>query len=204
MSSINTIFFDLGKVLLDFNWAEIVEEIRGNKDVSMDEVLDFLLQDSLLFDFETGKVETDFFLERLRGFLDYSGSVEQFQMHWNDIFTPMDENIRLMSRLVEKYNVGLISNINDSHKNWVEEKYPFLQQIPHRIYSSDVGHRKPDPEIYKIAMSRLGATPAESLFIDDMEENIKSASSIGISTIHVKPDTRLAGKLQELGIDADF
>lgn len=56
------------------------------------------------------------------------------------------------------------------------------------IDSSAVGVRKPDPAIYELTLERMGATPAETVFLDDHPANVEAAQALGITGIHVGPN----------------
>ncbi|TDB95318.1 HAD family phosphatase [Actinomadura sp. 7K534] len=61
------------------------------------------------------------------------------------------------------------------------------------VISSEVGMRKPDERIFRHALEMLGAEPAECVFIDDIEHNIRAAERLGIRGIHhTSPDTTIA------------
>jgi len=65
------------------------------------------------------------------------------------------------------------------------------------VVSFEVGVAKPDPDIYRICLSRLGVLPEQALFVDDRVDNIEAAARLGIETLHFEGDQAL-GKLREL------
>jgi putative hydrolase of the HAD superfamily len=72
------------------------------------------------------------------------------------------------------------------------------------IESSVEGLRKPDPRIYELACSRLGVTPAEAVFLDDIGANLKPARQLGLTTIKVdEPGAALAELASTLGFPLD-
>jgi putative hydrolase of the HAD superfamily len=80
--------------------------------------------------------------------------------------------------------------------NWTSEdrpQNPVRALFPVFIESSVVGWRKPDPRIYELACRELGVTPSEAAFLDDIGRNLKSARTLGMTTIKVDdPDDALA------------
>ena len=73
-----------------------------------------------------------------------------------------------------------------------EETYSFFSLFTTRIYSHEVKAMKPDPAIYKKALTALGGIdPLEALFIDDIEANILGAVKLGWQTIHLRPGVDL-------------
>jgi epoxide hydrolase-like predicted phosphatase len=70
------------------------------------------------------------------------------------------------------------------------------------VESARVGLRKPDPRIYELVCERLGVTPAESVFLDDLGTNLKSARAMGMTTIKVDDPVAAVAELGEvLGMD---
>ena len=71
------------------------------------------------------------------------------------------------------------------------------------VDSSEVGLRKPDPAIYRLALERLGAVPERSIFLDDFEWNLAGAAAVGMHTMHVTDPAAGAAALRErLGLPA--
>ena len=88
-------------------------------------------------------------------------------------------------------------------KNEIESKYVFQKLVDGGIYSYDVGYRKPEKEIYHIACDSAEVNPENSIFIDDLEENIIGANKVGIKGIHYKNTIDLLKELTRLNINHD-
>ena len=71
----------------------------------------------------------------------------------------------------------------------MEERYPFLKDFDGKIISGRDFLIKPDPAIYKLAISRFDLIPEETLFIDDRLENIEAANKLNFQTIHLTDPT---------------
>jgi HAD superfamily hydrolase (TIGR01509 family) len=82
----------------------------------------------------------------------------------------------------------------------LESGYDFFPLFRPRIYSHEVGARKPHPEIYEKALSAAGAQPESSLFIDDLAENLETPARLGWKTIHLPPRSDLTAALRQTGI----
>lgn len=73
---------------------------------------------------------------------------------------------------------------------------PLLEAI---VLSGEVGVSKPDPEIYRIALQKLGVSPEETVHVGDSEENDRQAAQlIGIRTILIDPTGQKPGSIREL------
>lgn len=66
------------------------------------------------------------------------------------------------------------------------------------VESSRVGVRKPEVRFYEIACERLGVTPSECVFLDDLGVNLKPAAAMGMTTIKVTEPTRALAELSEV------
>jgi putative hydrolase of the HAD superfamily len=95
------------------------------------------------------------------------------------------EVVKTMNTLTTKYPVWLLSNTNPYHI-FEEERFELFDNISGGIYSFEVGSRKPEKEIYYKALKIAGTTANESLFIDDLLENVEMARSINMKAIHFK------------------
>ena len=97
-------------------------------------------------------------------------------------------------RLGRRYTLGLLSNTWLADGRQLLARYDLADAFDIFVTSAEVGVMKPDPKIYQIALSRAGTHPAETLFIDDFEDNIEAARALGMQTIHfVSPtDARVA------------
>ena len=68
------------------------------------------------------------------------------------------------------------------------------------IISCEVGHVKPDPEIFQIILEKIGKPAGECLFVDDALTNINQAQKMGFETIHFQSPEQLATVLRELRV----
>ena len=91
--------------------------------------------------------------------------------------------------------------------NWPAEKfrqvrsdYPFFNWFDKIIISGEVGLAKPDPRIFELLVERTSSLPQECLFIDDSQDNIDTASSIGFQTILFKDPSQLQLELSQRGL----
>ncbi|MCX6047676.1 MAG: HAD-IA family hydrolase [Chloroflexi bacterium] len=79
--------------------------------------------------------------------------------------------------------VGVISNTNEAHVLWLDEFVPELNELDLVIMSNEVGISKPDPAIFELALELLEVEPAQAIFIDDIEANVRAAEALGLHGI---------------------
>ena len=80
--------------------------------------------------------------------------------------------------------LGIISNTNAVHVDWLHLLIPEFARFQSVILSSDVGLLKPDPAIYHLALQQLETPPEAALFVDDIAENVRGATAVGLHAIH--------------------
>jgi putative hydrolase of the HAD superfamily len=199
--TVKAIFFDLGNVLLGFDWRKTVRELAVDCPLSPEEIGERLL-DTRIVEFEMSRLTANEFFSDLRERIEYTGSVAELTRVCSDIFFPIEKNIALSRALSRNYLLGIISNTNQSHVDLVESRYDFFEVFDVVIYSCAVGLRKPGREIFDLARNRLGAEPGECVFVDDLEQNVAAARSFGWHAVQYLPDTDLAKELRALGVHA--
>jgi epoxide hydrolase-like predicted phosphatase len=105
------------------------------------------------------------------------------------------EVLEAVRSLRGRYRLALVTNAWPGHADAVRERLELDLQEEFDVYvnSAWVGLRKPDPAIYRLALSELGVEPGEALLVDDLQRNLDSAGHLGIHTLQfVEPKTSLA------------
>jgi putative hydrolase of the HAD superfamily len=107
---------------------------------------------------------------------------------------PREAMVERTRRLVEAgYRTALVTNnAREFRESW--ERLIPLDELFHAVLdSSEVGMRKPAPEIFHLALERVGGVaPGEALFLDDFPANVAAATRIGMRGVLVEPDLRTA------------
>lgn len=116
-----------------------------------------------------------------------------------ELLSEITENTALLKTLKNaQYGLYFISNFPDDLYQILSAKYEFFQLFDGGVVSSAVKLVKPDPEIYRTLLRNHNINPAESLFIDDLEHNIKGAAEVGFSTLHLTQTHKLKEHLMTL------
>lgn len=225
-STPNTLFFDIGGVLFDFQEKPLhalIGDLAGVSREDVDSVLRFDIQfheyHKLWVDFEKNLIKIDGFCDGVRDLLNKKGilrksfSVDDFREVFTDekLFKPLSTTIFLARTLkVKGYTLGIISNINEDHWRFLSIRYhQIFSLFKIKILSYEIGSRKPETKIWDFAIEEAmiadGNTITENcIFIDDRLENIISAEQYGMNAIHfrgyVDPPNKLIFRLRELGI----
>ena len=86
------------------------------------------------------------------------------------------------------YTLAMLSNDVGEWSRHLRQKHGLDRIIEYAFISSELGLRKPDPEIYRIALSKMGALPGECVFVDDSPERVDAARMLGIRGIYFDRD----------------
>jgi len=197
---ITTIFFDLGNVLAEFDWTTAAKRIARDSRLTPDEVYKTCTGSTLAKEYETGKITTALFFKALKEEIGFKSTAEKLHDLWSDIFTLNTKNVSVLDSIRKTYPVGLISNTNEAHVEWIEKQFDFLKWFPRPTYSFLEGCLKPQKEIFLRAMASLSVTADESLFIDDLEMNVLAARELGMQAIHLTADKDLELELKKFEI----
>lgn len=95
------------------------------------------------------------------------------------------ELLRVIASYRPDYKIGMLSNVGN---NWVERNFSEQQRalFDVRVLSGDTGYVKPDQRAYEFTAEKLGLTPEECAFVDDLERNIQGAERAGMAAhLHV-------------------
>jgi FMN phosphatase YigB (HAD superfamily) len=196
---IESIFFDIGNVLLAFDWGKAARAIGSRSAIPPEQIL-HRLSESRIDEYERGLITTEEFFTDLGTKLRFDGTVDELAFAASDIFFPLEENLELVRKLSGRYRLGIVSNINRAHVEFLESRHDFFSLFEARIYSCAVGSRKPEARIFERALQAFHASPATCLFIDDLEQNVAAARKLGWNAIRALPGTDLQRELRFFGV----
>jgi FMN phosphatase YigB (HAD superfamily) len=206
LKNIDAIIFDIGNVLVDIDYELMVSEFAKIADVDFHDIVTYSHQDKIFDLYEKGKISSPDFRGLLRKYLRPGISDAEIDAAWNSILIHYPPaKFELLKKLRSKYKIFALSNINDLHISaidaYVKDKFSapgMSSYFDHAYYSHDMGHRKPEPEIYQMVLDREKLDPARTLFIDDKLENIEAAKALGIQVYHLTDRNMLLDLFSEL------
>ena len=195
--NISVIVFDLGNVLLPFDYNKLLsklEKIESGLGKHFEEV--YYSNYEFHRDFERGKISEEKFIERMLEILYRKIDGETFCNYYANIFEVNKEVAALLPRLKENYKLMLLSNTDPIHTKYGWGHYDFLQHFNRLILSHEAGAVKPEEEIYRAVEKISGANSEEHLFIDDIEEYVLAAKKMGWDGIQFTDYTNLVKELK--------
>ncbi|NOY12719.1 MAG: HAD-IA family hydrolase [Deltaproteobacteria bacterium] len=177
MPIVTDVVFDVGRVLIDFSYTRFITTLRqqGAECCGIEEFLERVD----LIGYEHGEVSSREFLEQVNGLLKERLPEAELIAAWNDLFTPIRAMLQLAGALKSHCGVYLLSNTSELHWRHIQQAYG-LDKICHdRLASYEVGVMKPAPEIFAAACGRFDLCPETSVFVDDLEDNVRAAVACG-------------------------
>lgn len=199
---IRAVISDLGRVVLWFDNNVFLRKLADRAGKPFDEVKALVHGDlGLIRLFDGGAVTPESFLERITARVGARVTYDEFYGIYNDIFKPNPAAIEVLARVkAAGYKVLLLSNTDPERWGFVRRRFPEILFFDGYVLSFELKLLKPDPAIYLAAARLAGADPAECVFLDDMEENVKGAVETGLAGIRYAPETDLAAALAGLGL----
>ncbi|MDR1418422.1 MAG: HAD family phosphatase [Endomicrobium sp.] len=180
------IIFDLGNVVFKFDLLKFVKSYVKKTPNYKEKIstFDTLLTPKCLefaYLYEKGNISSLDFYDKLAKETQYTGTYPEFTILWNNIFELIPETLNVIASLSNKYELGILSNTNELHFNFLQERYPQVFSLFDQIFLSHELHlRKPEQEIFKYLIKCCNVSPSEIFFTDDLVENVSAAQEHGI------------------------
>jgi FMN phosphatase YigB (HAD superfamily) len=203
-STPKALIFDLGKVLVAFDFQRAYDRVQPLCGFSLEEVRRRTGNTGLVPKLEAGQVSSRDFVAKLGAALGVTFDYAQFCEIWSSIFLPgtlIPES--LIVALKKRYPLVLLSNTNEMHFEMLERTYPILSHFENRALSHKVGALKPSPLIYQKAVELAGCRPEECFFTDDIPEYVEGARQLGIDAVQFQSAGQLEEELSRRGVRWD-
>jgi HAD superfamily hydrolase (TIGR01509 family) len=195
------VIFDLGKVLLDFDYGIAARRIAARGNVAPEQVQKFLDHSPLLYRFETGLMTNDQFFAEVCAATQFSGTQSEFSDFFADIFTPIPPMVELQARLrAGGIPTHIFSNTNELAIMHIRRNFPFFANFDGYMLSYERGVMKPDPKAYAIVERMTGRRGADILYLDDRAENVTAGAARGWQVILQESPEKTVRAIRTLGL----
>jgi len=199
---VKTIIFDLGNVLIDFDYTKAIKRLTAYSPLSGKEMLSRLSRSRARTMHEKGAISDIEFFKKTKKDLNLDIGRGVFEKLWSDIFRRNMAMEKLMLRLKRKgYKIALLSDTSPIHHKHELRNFR-ITKLAHRYFPSfRLKARKAEGRrIFDIVLKKLKARPAETLFIDDLPANVRFAKKTGIKAVLFKDIRMLKAKLKKEGV----
>lgn len=200
MNDINTIIFDLGGVLIDWNPRYVYRTI-----FKTEEEIDWFFENICTGEWNENQ-DAGYPLARATEDLvakhpEWEKEIRAYYGRWKEMLGgPIHESVELFRQLKEETDLKFYALTNWSAETFpvALERFEFLHWFHGRVVSGEEKTRKPFPEFYQRLLDRYSVKPSQSVMIDDSLRNIKAAETLGIKGIHFKGPEFLKEELYKL------
>jgi putative hydrolase of the HAD superfamily len=198
---ITAITFDLGNVLIRVDHFRFCRRLAVLAHLTPQEVYAQVFESSLEPGYDTGRITSREFYERVTAHFGVALPFSRFRDLWCDLFDPMEGMAELVQHLSCRFPLLLLSNTNSLHFDYIKERFAALLQ-PFRAFvlSYEVGSRKPEPAIYQSLIRQAGRPPEEILFIDDKVSFVEAARIQGLNAWQFRSPQELQPELASQGL----
>jgi 2-haloacid dehalogenase len=201
-SKIDTIIFDLGGVLIDWNPLYVYTDSYFDTLEKRDYFFKNICTSDWNEEQDAGRSIVEATQLLLNKFPDWEQPIRDYYGRWTEMLKgPIPETVELFKELKEsgRYKIYALTNWQADLFNIALVRYNFLHWFDGRVVSGEEKTRKPFPEFYNLLLSRYQVAPSNALFIDDNLRNVQAAEALGIDSIHFKSPGQLKNALLEIG-----
>jgi 2-haloacid dehalogenase len=200
--AIDTIIFDLGGVLIDWNPRYLYRKI-----FSTEEEITWFLENVCTPEWndqqDGGRSFEEATNELIAKFPDHELAIRAWYERWQEtIGGRIHETVELLSAIKEskRYKLYALTNCSAETFPWALTNFDFLHWFDGIVVSGVEKSRKPFPEFYQILFDRYQINPAQAIFIDDNIKNVEGALKVGLPTIHFQNSQQVRKELAKLKI----
>ena len=198
MQTPEVVVFDLGKVLLDFDYDIAIRRFAERSNVGIDKVRE-LISSSVQYDYESGKITTDEFFSYVRNGAGFQGGRSEFVNFFSDIFSPMEMMINFFKRVKKAgLPVCVFSNTNEIAIQYISKHCSFYNDFDFYVLSFQEKGMKPDEPIYRVVEKKTMKSGEAILYIDDRLENIETGNRLGWQTVLQNDEVCSIAKAEKL------
>lgn len=203
MSAIQTIFWDVGGVLLTNAWDHN-ERKQALEHFHLEEKEFEARHELVVSSFERGKLTLDDYLNHTVFYRERPYTPAEFRDYMFSLSKPKADVLEFARSLTEsgRYFMGTINNESRELNLFRIDKFKLREIFRLFVSSCFVGLRKPESDIYRLALEITQIEPATCCFIDDRGENLEPAAALGMRIIQMQNLEQLRRELEEMGVSA--
>jgi 2-haloacid dehalogenase len=202
LSSINTVIFDLGGVLIDWNPRHLDLKIFNTED-EVTWFLENVCTGEWNDQQDAGRSFEDATEELVQKFPDHEEAIRAWYGRWQETISgPIHGTVDLLKTIKDsgKYKLYALTNWSAETFPWALDNFEFLHWFEGIVVSGVEKTRKPFPDFYQILFDRYNIIPAQAVFIDDNVKNVIGSREVGLPVIHFQTPDQLKEELIKLNI----
>ncbi|NOS93562.1 MAG: HAD family phosphatase [Cyclobacteriaceae bacterium] len=199
---VDTIIFDLGGVLIDWNPRYLYRKI-----FKTEEEINWFLENVCTPEWndqqDAGRSFEEATNELIAQFPQHEEAIRAWYGRWQEtIGGRIHETVELLKEIKDskKYRLYALTNWSGETFPWALDNFDFLHWFDGIVVSGIEKTRKPFPEFYQILFDRYQVNPQQALFIDDNHKNVVGAEAVKLPTIHFKSAAQVREELIRAGL----
>ncbi len=184
---IETIIWDLGGVLIDWNPKYVFNESYFESEEKRDYFFRHICTSDWNEEQDAGRSIVEATQLLVSEFPDWEKPIRDYYGRWTDMLNgPVQDTVEIfrMLRDSNKFKQYALTNWQANLFDIALVRYDFLHWFQGRVVSGEEKTRKPFPDFYKRLLDRYNVDPSTAIFIDDNLRNVKAAEELGIKSIH--------------------
>lgn len=202
MKSIDTVIFDLGGVLIDWNPRYLYRKIFKTED-EISWFLENICTSEWNDQQDAGRSFAEATQELLNQHPEWELPIKAWYERWEETVSgPISDTVEILRTFKESKSHKLYALTNWSAESFpvAQKKFDFLEWFDGIVVSGEEKTRKPFADFYKILFNRYSVVPSKALFIDDNLKNVEGGKEMGLNVIHFQSPDQLRNELQVFGL----
>jgi 2-haloacid dehalogenase len=198
----NTVLFDLGGVLVDWNPRYLYRPLFHGEEEAMEHFLATVCAPEWNHEMDAGKTFAVAVRERQNLFPEHADLIALWKDGWEQMLRePIDESVAILAELRARgHRLLALTNWSSETFPIARTRFPFLSWFEDIVVSGEVKLAKPDRRIFELTIQRAALDPATTVYIDDSLPNIEAARPLGFHAVHFAAPAKLRAELTRLGL----
>lgn len=199
---VNTVVFDLGGVLVDWNPRHLFRKLLDGDEAAMETFLKEICNSAWNEKQDRGRPWSEAIDEAIAQYPLHAHHIRAYRERWDEMLGgALEETVEVLNELHHS-GVRILALTNWSAETFhiAEQRFGFLEKFEGILVSGRERMMKPEPEIFQLLISRYDLTPSRTLFIDDVQANVDAAVEQGLLALQFTSALQLRNELREIGL----
>lgn len=177
-----SVIFDVGRVLFHWDLRHLFAKLIADE-AELERFVTTVITPEWHFQSDAGRPLAEMVAERIGEYPEHETLIRAYAMRFNETIPGLVDGMVELVEELDAAGVPLFVITNFGHEFWhmFHPTQPVFDRFRDILVSGTEKLAKPDPAIYRLALDRFGLATGDALFIDDREENIAGAESVGIA-----------------------